>query len=280
MKILFTKKTVIILTVAVLIAISTLISVNVYGGGGPVTALVNAISRPLKDWSSAVARTFESIYGNIYRYEKLVEDYEKVQKELAALKAITREAVDMADELERLIALFDFSEQHSDHEYEQATVLSWSSSIWISSFSIDKGSDNSSIKTGNSVTTEYGVLIGKVTDVGAKSSTVISVLDTTFSAGALIGENGASATVKGDFSLMGRGLLMLDHIANIQPVLPGDAVVTSGGGGVFPPGLVIGEVDEVFNHSTGVGRYATVRPMLTLEAISHVFIITDFDISN
>jgi rod shape-determining protein MreC len=277
LKTLFNKKTIIILTIAVLIAVSTILSVNVNGSGGPVTSLANAVSRPLKDWLSTVARTFESIYGNIYRYDKLVEDYEKVQKELATLKQVTREATDMAEEIERLYALFGFRERHSSHVYDQAIIQSWSSSIWSSSFTINKGSDNSYIESGDSVTTEYGVLIGKVTDVGSKSSTVVSVLDTTFSAGVFIGESGASATAKGEFSLMGRGLLMLDHIADTQPVLPGDAIVTSGIGGVFPAGLVIGEVEEVLSHATGVGRYATIQPLLTLESISHVFVITDFD---
>jgi len=276
MKIMFNRKTIIILTVALLIAISTLVSVNVGGGSGPVTSIANAVSRPLKDWLSTVLRTFESMYGNIYRYDKLVEDYEKVSKELNELKTITREAEEMAGELEELKALFRFSESHPGHVYEKATIQSWSASIYSSSFTINIGSANSGIRPGNSVTTEYGVLIGKVTDVGSKSSTVVSVLDTTFSASVFVGESGTSATAKGDFSLMGQRLLMLDHISDTQPVLPGDAIVTQGGG-VFPSGLFIGEVVEVFNHKTGVGRYATIQPLLTLESISHVFVITDFD---
>ena len=65
MKTLFTKKTIAIAACAVIIAIITLVSVNAFGTGGPVTGLANAVSRPLKTWASAIARTFENIYGSI-----------------------------------------------------------------------------------------------------------------------------------------------------------------------------------------------------------------------
>jgi len=279
MKTLFTKKTITIAACAVIIAIITLVSVNAFGTGGPVTGLANAVSRPLKTWASAIARKFESIYGSIYRYENLVVEYENVLKELEKLRETSREASDLEAEVKRLHALFGFRERNSGHVYESAQIVSPSSSNWSSTYTINRGSENSDISPGNSVITEYGVLIGRVTDIGAITSTFVSVLDTTFSASVLIGENGASATAKGDFSYMNQGLLTLDHITGDNPVLPGDAIVTSGSGGVFPAGLVIGEVVEVFNHSTGVGQYATIRPTLPLEMITYVVIITEFDVA-
>ena len=122
------------------------------------------------------------------------------------------------------------------------------------------------------------MLIGQVSEVGATTSTVVTVLDTTFSAGAFIGDGGGIATVKGDFTLMRDGLLMIDHIAENLIILPGDSVVTSGASGLLPAGLIIGEVAEVYRHSTGIGRYATVRPMRDVVTINHVFVITGFDI--
>lgn len=279
MKALFTRKTVVIAAVAVLIAIVTFISVNVFGTGGPVTGLANAVSRPLKSWASSIARSFESIYGSIYRYENLKADYEKAIEKIAKLEDTSREAAHLEEELAYLRALHNFGERNSGHVYELAQVISPGASNWSSSFTINKGSDNSSISRDNCVISEYGILIGKVTDVGANSSTFISVLDTTFSAGVLIGESGGAASVRGDFSLMNLGLLKLDHISGEQPVLPGDTIVTSGISGAFPAGLVIGEVAEVFNHSTGIGQYATVRPYLTLETISVVAVITEFEIA-
>ena len=281
MKVLLTRKTIVIAAVSVLIAIIAIVSVNVFGSSGPVTGLANAITQPFRSLALTVARTFESIYSSIYRYDDLLEKYENALTENAALRIAHYEADELRRDNNDLRALFNFRERHAGHVYEEAVVVNWSSNNFTSSFTISKGYANSetAIAVGNSVITEYGVLIGQITEVGATTSTVISVLDTTFSAGAHIGAGEGSVTVKGDFSLMSSGLVMLDHISEDLIVLPGDSVVTSSAGGVFPVGLVIGEVVEVHRHSTGVGRYATVIPMRAIDnSIVNVYVITSFDI--
>ena len=73
---------------------------------------------------------------------------------------------------------------------------------------------------------------------------------------------------------------MLDRIDDDQIVLPGNTVVTSGIGAVLPKGLVIGEIIEVMRHSSGIGRYATVMPMIEIDTLLQVFVITNFEISD
>jgi rod shape-determining protein MreC len=76
---------------------------------------------------------------------------------------------------------------------------------------------------------------------------------------------------------MRNGLLTIDHIDDDVIVTPGFTVVTSGAGGVFPRGLTVGEVVQVFDHASGIGRFATVRPLRDVEAINNVFVITEFE---
>ena len=277
LKTLFNRRSIFIASIAVLIAVTTIISVNVLNSSGPVTGIASVISRPLRTLASNVARVFESLYSSIYRYDNLMADYESLARKLTERERDYREARDLREENVRLRTLLKFQDLHTGYEHEQAMVDSRSGSNWSSSFTIDRGYANSKISQGNGVATEYGVLIGQVTDVGAITSTVITMLDTTFSAGAFVGDSGGTATVRGDFSLMRSGLLMLDRIDDSLIVLPGDSVVTSGIGGVFPEGLVVGEVVEVFRHNTGIGRYATVKPMRDTETITYVFVITDFE---
>ena len=78
MKVLFTRKTIVILSVALLISIITLVYVNLLNSGGPVTGLAQAVSRPLRSIATMIVRPFEGIYSSIYRYDALMEDYEKV----------------------------------------------------------------------------------------------------------------------------------------------------------------------------------------------------------
>ena len=281
MKALLTRKTIVIATISVLIAIVAIVSVNVFSSSGPVTGLANVITQPFRSLALTVARTFESIYSSIYRYDALLRDYETLQRDRADLDMAQREAEDLRRENNELREVLGFRERHAGYDVEEAVVISWSSNNFTSSFTISRGHSNSErpIAVGNSVITHYGVLVGQITEVGPTTSTVVSVIDTTFSAGAYVGDGEGSATIKGDFSLMTSGLIMIDHIGDDLIVLPGDLVVTSGAGAVFPVGLVVGEVLEVHRHSTGVGRYATVSPMRAIDtSITNVYIITSFDI--
>ena len=280
MKTLLTKRTIAIASIAVLIAISTIVSTNVFGNRGPVTGLANAASRPLRALASTVAQTFESIYSSIYRYDNLMADYEDKLRELTELMADYRDAALLREENDRLRDLLDFRERHGGYESDDALVSSRSGANWSSSFTIDKGYANSNIARGNAVVTEAGILIGQVSEVAALQSIVITILDTTFSAGAYIGDGDVNVTARGDFALMRNGLLMLDRLSENLYVRPGDSVVTSGEAGVFPAGLVVGEVVDVLRRDTGIGLYATVKPMRDVDTISRVYFITEFEVQH
>jgi len=277
MKALLSKNSIIIASVALMIALITIISINVFSTTGPVTGLANTVTRPVRAIASTVTRTFERIYASIYRYDDLMARYEEVLQENSEIRQNYRQAEELARENEQLRVQLGFRERHGGYGWEMAAVETRSGSNWSHSFTINRGHSNSKIARGQAVITEYGVLIGQVTDVGATTSTVVTVLDTTFSAGAFVGDEDGKATVKGDFNLMRAGLIMLDHIDDDLIILPGDSVETSGIGSRFPAGLIVGEVLEVHRHDTGVGRYATVRPSRVMDSISLVFIITGFE---
>jgi len=277
MKALISRQSLLIASVAVLIAVITIVSVNVFSTTGPVTGLASAVSRPIRTVSSTVTGTFERIYYSIYRYDDLMTRHEEALQQLAEFDRNERESDVLAEENAWLREQLEFRQRNPDYDSDMAMFISWSGSNWSHSFTIDRGSSNSDIARGNAVITEYGMLLGQVTDVGNTTSTIVTVLDTTFSAGAHIGDGVGTGTLRGDFNLMRQGLIMLDHIDDDQIVMPGDTVVTSGIGSIFPPNLLVGEIVDVHRHDTGIGRYATVRPGRVLEALTYVFIITGFE---
>ena len=277
MKILISRRSITIASVALLLALITVVSLFVFSSGGPVTGIVNVISNPLRALASNIAGTFEGIYASIYRYDRLMEDYERALTSLAEFERDNSELIELREENDYLRAVLGFRERHPDYTDEPATVSGWSSSNWTSSFTINRGYSNSNIQPGNGVVTEYGMLICQVSNVEATTSTVITVLDTTFSVSGTVGETRGTGTLRGDFAYMRSGLLVLDYIDDDMVVMVGDSVVTTGLGGVFPPLLVVGEVVEVLRHSTGIGRYAVVEPIREISSsISQVFVITEF----
>ena len=73
------------------------------------------------------------------------------------------------------------------------------------------------------------------------------------------------------------GTLRLAYIRTDQTINVGDIVVTSGLGGVFPSGLIVGTVEDVIPESSGKSMYAVVRPAADVRDITSVFIITNYD---
>jgi len=282
MKALITRRSIIIASAALLLAIIAIVSVNVFNSAGPVTGIANTITRPVRALASTVARTFETIFSAIYRYDELLERNAELERIIVERELDFLDSEALAAENAQLRDLLEFRERHGGWTQEVATLQSWNADNWSSTFVINKGYMNSEIKRGDAVATEYGALIGQVSEVRATDSTVTTIVDTTFSAAVFIGGDGtdgtdATATVKGDFSHMRSGLLILDYIDDDLVVNPAALIVTSGRGGVFPPGLTVGNIETVHGHTSGLGRYATVRPMRDINTINNVIIIIDFE---
>jgi len=283
MKAILTKRTIIIFSASLLLAIVTIVSINVFNTAGPVTGIANTITQPVRALASTVARAFGDIFSAIYRYEELEKRNEELVARIAILETNSRDAEELAEENAMLRSMLDFRSRHGGYEHEQAAFEGWTSDNFSSTFTINRGYANSNIQRGMAVATEEGVLIGQIYEVGARQSTVITILDTKFSAAANVGrrdtgdESDSSVTVRGDFTYMRSGLLALDMFDDDLIVRRGDQVITSGRGGVFPRGLIVGEVDDVTRSAGGINRFATVRPLLDINSISIVFVITGFE---
>jgi len=281
MKALITRRSIIIISTAVLIAFISLISVNVFNSSGPVTGAANVITMPIRTLVSTVARTFSTIFASIYRYEELERRYDEALSQIAAIRRDFRESEALSEENRLLRDLLNFRERHGGYAHMQVNLASWNADNFSHSFTINHGYLNSDIQRGMAVATEYGMLIGQVSEVGATESIIITILDTTFSAAAFVGGDNidnadGTVTAKGDFTQMRNGFLILDHIDDELTILAGAQVFTSGGGAVFPPGFTIGEVVEVRNHSSGIGRYAIVRPTRDIGTIQSMVVILGF----
>ena len=103
-----------------------------------------------------------------------------------------------------------------------------------------------------------------------------TILDSASGVGALTDE-GVTAIAEGDFNLMSDGKLRLTYIEDTSRVVAGDKVITSGKGGIYPSGLVIGTVESVSLDPSGLSASAVVEPEADIAAVTYLFIITDYE---
>lgn len=245
------------------------------GGAGLLSNVSGAIRTPFQKVATAVVGRMEELYGYIYEYDKLKLENERLRAQLADLEQQIRENDQAAEENARLREILNLQQKHTDYVFESAKVVSWNASNWDSSFTISKGAD-AELAVGDSVVTEYGVLVGTITEVGASWATVETVVDLDTNIGVLVGAEEVSGILEGDYTLMRSQYMRLSFVAETGQIITGDIVVTSGAGGAYPQGLIVGTVSSVHSEAAGQVEYAVVEPYTKLDDLTQVFIIKDY----
>jgi rod shape-determining protein MreC len=174
-----------------------------------------------------------------------------------------------ADQARRLQALLAFKEQFIS-ETMAAQVIGSSGSELSRSVYIDKG-ERDGIKPDMAVITADGI-VGKVLRVYGSTSLVLLIDDQTSGVGALLDKTRLQGILRGTPS----GEVVLEKVMSDETVPAGEMVLTSGGDGIFPKGLLVGRVTKV---SPGSELFLNirVRPAADLSKLEEVLVVTKID---
>ena len=247
------------------------------GSSGALAGMTNSLRIPIQGAVGSVVDWMQGIYGYIYQYDKLVAENESLRQQLAEAQEQVRQSAESAEENVRLRTLLGYLEKNTTFITESAMITSWDASNWVSAFTISKGTDNG-IQKGDCVITESGMLVGQVAELGDNWATVRSIIDVNMDAGVLVGDSTIAAMLVGDYALMQEGKCKLSYFTEDTTLFTGDSVVTSGRGGAFPAGIIVGTVTELRSEAGGQSFYAVVDPAVDLKLLSQVFIIKDFEV--
>ena len=174
-----------------------------------------------------------------------------------------------ADQARRLQALLAFKEQFISQTMA-AQVIGSSGSELSRSVYIDKGEKNG-IKPDMAVITADGI-VGKVLRVYRSTSLVLLIDDQTSGVGAILDKTRLQGIVRGTPA----GEVVLERVMSDETVPPGELVLTSGGDGIFPKGLLVGRVTKV---SQGSELFLNIRvhPAADLGKLEEVLVVTKID---
>lgn len=265
-----------VLFAAAVIAVG-LALMSYFSNTSPLESLVGTVTSPFRAAYSSVAGWFADKQNYYEDNKSLKEENQELKKQIADMQSKVRQAQSDSEENKRLRELLNLQEQRRDIHTVSATVTEQSASNWTSSLTLNQGSDND-VKEGDCVITESGYLVGIVDKVGTNWCTVLTVLDTDTSLGAKVFRTGDLGIASGDFNLMSKDRLKLSYLPSDCQLLNGDLIVTSGRGGFYPSGLVIGSVEEVKLDDSGATSYAVLTPSADIPNLTEVFIIESFSI--
>lgn len=214
-----------------------------------------------------------NFFGNFFDFStknQLEQALEDANNELAELKAQSSIAQDVSAENERLRELLDLKESNAGSwNMVAASVSGREIDNWYERLLINKGSADG-IEENMAVVNEDG-LVGRTVNVTENTSEVLLIIDTMGSLGGMLQESQIPGVLEGIGG--GKGLLTMSNLpfdANIQL---NDVIVTSGEGGVFPAGLLVGTVVKVGDSVDGLSRQAVVEPFCDFNSIDTVLVM-------
>lgn len=244
-------------------------------GYDPLSGALELLATPFRAASSAVAGWTQEQYDKSFRYEQAQAEIDALRRRVAELERDAIAGQEAQRENERMRDLLGLAEQRPELQYRDAAVVRRASSNWTSDLTINRGTSGG-VEAGDCVIDQYGHLIGVVTQADLNSSLVTTILDPTLELGGRIARTDEDAILKGDFSLMLEGLARLSYLPEEARLVTGDQVITSGLGGVYPPGLAVGTVRSLITEEDGLTRYAQVEPAADIGGVQYVYVIVDY----
>lgn len=263
-----------ILILAVVLAVATAIISGLFGTTWAGKA-VQTVLAPLRSGVSALTRQAERYYNYIFGYEALEAKNHYLEQRIIQIEDEVRSADSLQRENERLRELLHLSEEHPDYHYCDAYIIAWESSSWKSAFTIGKGT-SAGLETGMVAITEYGQVVGLITDVGPNWATVTTILDSSVEISASVASSGHTGVVQGAFSGGSAGKLRMNYLPSEAVLRNNDQVVTTGSS-VYPKDLILGYIEDAGFDETGVAKFAMLRPAADFDTLEQVFIVTQYN---
>lgn len=204
------------------------------------------------------------------------KELDELRRENGALRAEQTAYSEILAENVRLRSLAGFRQGYTQYTLLGATVIAREYGTWTHTAIIDRGSDSGLTKYMPVIVPEG--LVGFVSEVYSNSARVQLITDPRTSVGAIVQRPSSRVVsiVQGDGNQP--GTMSFVNLSREADILKDDTLVTSGYGGVYPRGLLIGHVSEVTDDPSTPVREARVVPAADFSRLEEVFVIvSQFD---
>jgi rod shape-determining protein MreC len=244
---------------------------------GAVSGQVKAVLRegisPLQGALSGCSRWVRESVRSVRGIGGLMRENQQMSAELVRLRNEVRDLQGLSQDNAELREQLQFVAQ-AKRRLTPCEVIARDITGWWETIRLSKGSSDG-VSMDMAVITSEG-LIGKTVDVSSRTCDVLLISDPVCKVSARIARTGAFGVVSGiGPARSGQAACRMEFINKNVPVLPGDEVVASGLGGIFPKGLLIGCVEKITMDETGLFQRADIIPKADLGMLTYVFVVAE-----
>ena len=239
----------------------------------PISGILEPVQKGFSNAIEWVTSLYESVAEGVAIREK--------NKELTAENARLRNQITQLEEAGRqyaeLKAAFKLKDRFDAFEIIGCRIMTREIGSWFDVFRIDAGSRDGITVTETqsfAVVDAESHLIGRIISNDTSSAKVLPLLHEGFAVSAKTDAISSPLfRVRGDLDIKTQGLCLVDQIPANASLKIGDVIISSGAGGLFPAGIMIGEIVQIIDNDARNQRRAYLKPFADIENLNTVFVM-------
>ncbi len=267
-----------VLLIAITIGLSIVVVFGFLRTSKPIAMLSNAsygfFSMVRFSLIEQPIRSVTGFFDDIIRFYELRDENDRLKQDLDMLALYKAELEEAYRQIAALKELSSVKLASNEFELLPATVMVRSYDVFNSALTINVGS-NDGVEVDMAVSSSKG-LIGKISEVYANSSVVrLLTTERPNHKVAVRIQTSPSTTAEAILERYDRNqeAFVLTLLDTGSTILPEMTVITSGLGGVYPSGLMVGKVSEVQELTNAIGLRILVKPSASFYQFDYVFVV-------
>ncbi|MDY6967395.1 MAG: rod shape-determining protein MreC [Spirochaetota bacterium] len=227
---------------------------------------------PFQKGYHIIQRGVHYLWAGFTELNDVQEELHQTRKKLQSYEDNSEELSEIKKENEILRRLLRMQERIS-FDSIPATIISKDPDNWFRTIIINRGI-NDGIKVNMPVISFKGedkAVVGKVIEVRNSVSRIRPLISTNMKLGVMLQESRIPGLLYG--SSPNSEICIMDYIAKSTSIKHGDKIITSGQGGIFPSGLLVGEVVKSYIEDSSAFIKATIKPIIDYTHLEEVFVL-------
>ena len=261
----------------VVLAALLLLSLQVTGYLQPLKGSVTQLTSPAQLASNGFSETIADSVDFILEFGEVRQQLQTLEEENARLKTEVADKIELERENQELKQILGFARARPGLQLRGAQVLArvigQESSNFLRYITLDLG-QRQGIKVGMPALTPQG-LVGRVSEVRESTSDVLLIQNINSFVPVFL----QTSLLNGVINATPSGELIMDYIPQGTGVSRNELVLTSGLGGTFPKGIPVGYVTEQSGSDNEVLQKASIAPLINVDRLELVAIVTNFEIN-
>ena len=238
--------------------------------------IINTVTYPFVTAANTISNGVNGFIDKLVNADTYKSQNDELRELVTQMYERTADYEELQKENDHLREMLNLSKKHEDFKFsEPCSIIARNANDIYGGFTINQGS-NSGISLNDPVITSVG-LIGRVTEIAPNYARVSTILSPQVNVGVYTMRTKATGVLENDIAAAEQKQCLMSNILKDADLEPGDVIVTSGQSGLFPEGLIVGTVKEVYDDPNGLSKHALIEPAEDCFSITSVYAVVDFD---